>query len=249
MYYTDSHIHLQDYTSSEVKNVVTNALKNNVRCFVNVSSSPDDWQSVIKMSKRFSGIIPAIGIHPWHAEKADEAKFKILEKYLQKYPDLWLGECGIDRIKNPDTKVQSEVFSRQIELANKYARPLIIHAVKAENEMYQFLPLLPKRTIFHSFGGSAEWGQKIQSFGFYLGLNFSFFKKDDAAEILPKLDLHKILLETDAPYQPNKGYVRNQPENLPVLVAAIGAIYGLSEIKIAAILTENWRNFNNSEKE
>lgn len=243
MYYADSHIHLQDYTSSEVKNVVTNALRNNVREFVVPSSNPCDWKNIIKITKRFSNVIGAIGIHPWCVEKTDISLLQTMEKYLQKHTDLWVGECGIDRAKDFDTQKQHDFFIHQIELAVKYNRPLIIHAVKADKDCSELFDLLPQRTVFHSFSGSIEWGQAIQRHGFYLGINFSFFKKDNSTQMLQKLDLNKILLETDAPYQPSKSYVSNLPENLPVLASGIAAVCGLSEIEFSALLSQNWKNF------
>ena len=244
MYYTDSHIHLQDYAYSEAKIIVEKALKNNVREFVVPSSNPDDWENIIKLTRRFENITGAIGIHPWYAQNCDETRLQTMEKYLQKYSKIWIGECGIDKAKNTDTKKQIDVFLKQTELANKYNRPLIIHSVKADQEISNLFSLLPKRTIFHSFTGSLEWGLKIQKSGFYLGLNFSFFKKDNATDMLKSLDLSKILFETDAPYQQRRGYVSNSPENLPVLASGTAAVLGLSETKISTILMQNWKNFN-----
>jgi len=244
MYFTDSHIHLQDYAATEVKNVVAEAHKANVREFVVPSSAPNDWQKIVALTKNMPGVIGAIGVHPWCVEKSEPSALDLMEKILKKNHKLWVGECGIDRIKNPDTEKQHEFFLRQIELADKYNRAVIIHAVKADEEIARYFEILPKRTIFHSFTGSIEWGKKIQSAGFYLGLNFSFFKKENYVEMLQQLDLNRILLETDAPYQQTKGYVSNVPKNLPVLISGMAAVGKLSEIEVSAIVAQNWKNFN-----
>ena len=243
MHLADSHIHLQDYPSNEAQKVYEHAIKNNVCEFVVPSAHPTDWQKVLNTLHRFSGTIGAIGIHPWYIDSGTDIHFEILEKYLQKHSELWVGECGIDRIKNPDTSKQIPHLIRQAELAVKYNRPLLVHCVKADKEFEQLFPILPKKTLFHSFAGSLEWGKILQKNGFYLGLNFSFFKKDESVEMLKQLDLNKILLETDAPYQPNKGYVKNSPENLPVLASAISAVRGLSETEVEAILNRNFNEF------
>ena len=243
MFYTDSHIHLQDFAFSEAKKVVDDAIRNNVKEFVVPSAKPEDWKSIVKITKRFDNVIGAIGVHPWCVENADVSLIQTMEKFLKKHPALWIGECGIDTIHNPETKKQCEFFEAQIELAQKYNRALIIHAVKADNLLSAYFSKLPQQTIFHSFTGSLEWGKKIQKAGFYLGINFSFFKKDNAAQMLKTLDLTKILLETDAPYQPRKGYIRNVPENLPVLASAMAAILNLSETEICAVLSKNWKTF------
>ena len=56
--------------------------------------------------------------------------------------------------------------------------------------------------------------------------------------MITNLDLSKILLETDAPYQPRKGYIQNVPENLPVLASAMAAILNMSETEICAVLSK-----------
>ncbi len=244
MHYTDTHVHLQDYKISEAKKLVAEASVNNVCEFVVPSSNPDDWDKVIKTARLFKCTIPAIGIHPWYAQSYDKNRLTDMEKYLKKYPDLWVGECGLDRAKDIDEKKQYDLLTAQIELANKYERPLILHNVKADDLFAGLLSILPKRTIFHSFTGSVEWGKKIQKNEFYLGIGFAFFKKKNAPETLKQLDLDKILLETDAPYQQRKGYVKNSSENLPVLASAMAAILGLSETGILAMLAHNWKTFN-----
>ena len=243
MHLTDTHIHLQDYPSSEAQKIYNCALKNNIYEFVIPSAHPSDWSKVIKTTRRFSGAIGAAGIHPWYIEDTTEKQLELLEEYLNKNSNLWVGECGIDRIKNPDTSKQIFFFTKQAELAVKYHRPLLVHCVKADNEMEKLFPLLPKNTLFHSFNGSLEWGKKLQKHGFYLGLNLSFFKKENSAEILSELNLDKLLLETDAPYQQNNGYIKNSPENLPVLATALSSAYGLSETEIIAILNRNFNEF------
>lgn len=243
MFYTDSHIHLQDFAFSEAKEVVNSALRNNVREFVVPSAKPDDWKSIVKITKRFDNVVGAIGVHPWCVENADVSLIQTMEKFLKKNSSLWIGECGIDTIHNPETEKQCEFFEAQIELAQKYNRALIIHAVKADNILSSYFQKLPEQTIFHSFTGSLEWGKKIQKAGFYLGINFSFFKKKNAPEMITNLDLSKILLETDAPYQPRKGYIQNVPENLPVLASAMAAILNMSETEICAVLSKNWKTF------
>ena len=243
MYYTDSHIHLQDYTPEEAKNVMTAAIKADVREFIVPSSNPTDWQKIIDLTKQYSDITGAIGIHPWCVENTEYFALDILENLLIENPKLWLGECGIDRIKNPNIDRQREFFIKQIELATRYNRPLIIHSVKADDKIGEFFSILPKRTIFHSFTGSLEWGKKIQKAGFYLGINFTFFRKESAAETLQNLDLSKILIETDAPYQQIKGFVKNSPENLPILVLKIAEALNLSIEEISSILAQNRNTF------
>lgn len=241
--FADTHIHLQDYKTQDVKNVVTSAIKNNVKRFINPSAHPSDWQSVADLARQYPEIIPAFGVHPWHIAEAASGWESVLEKYLQQNPSAWVGECGIDRLKNADITSQIDVLLKHIELAHKYNRPLIIHAVKADEDMRKLFPNLPKRTIFHSFTGSGEWGKAIQKHGFYLGLNFSILRKKNAGEILSRLDLKKLLLETDGPYQNIERGTETLPQNLPFLAQKISALLQIPYPEFAAIITHNQTAF------
>lgn len=243
MIYADTHIHLQDYSPADVKNVVTNANKNNVCEFVNASSRPDDWQKVLRIAAEVKGVIPAIGVHPWYIAEAPADWAERLENLLRKNPQLWLGECGIDRLKNPDTGKPLAVLQTQIALAQKYRRPLIMHAVKADEILRPLLADLPEKTIFHSFTGSAEWGTELQKHGFYLGLNLSVLRKKNYKDLLRRLNIHQLLLETDGPYQSGQKGVQSLPQNLPLLAEKIAAVFELTTEEFSEIIAANWQTF------
>jgi TatD DNase family protein len=243
MSYADSHIHLQDYKTQDIKNIVNTAQKNGVSFFVNVSSHPTDWQKVADLADMYPCVIPAFGIHPWFTANAPKNWKQDLERYLIKYPHAFVGECGIDRLKNEDIDMQTEILLSQIELAIAYNRPLIIHSVKADAPMRNLFAKLPQKTIFHSFTGSVEWGRQIQQNGFYIGLNFSVLRKKNVAEIIKNLNLAQILLETDGPYQNLEHRVETLPQNLPSLAEKIAQILNITHEKLQNILQQNWQNF------
>ena len=243
MHFFDSHIHLQDYKTQEVKNVVNNAAKNNVTRFINVSAHPSDWESVRELSAQYPQLIPAYGVHPWHINDISENRASELENFLQENPQAMVGECGIDRLKNPDINKQIQILQTHIELANKYNRPLIIHGVKADSELTQLFSRLPKRSIFHSFTGSVEWGRQIQKHGFFIGLNFSILRKKNAAEILRGISLSRVLLETDGPYQNIIKGEETLPQNLPDLAQKIAELIGIDLGEFSDILNRNQQEF------
>ena len=242
MEFIDSHIHLQDYKTKDINNIIKNAISGGVTKFINVSACPDDWEAIDHIAATYPQIIPAYGIHPWTINQAPHNWTDELERRLQHNPTALVGECGIDRLKNKDTETQVKILLSHIELAKKYGRPLIIHSVKADSEMQKLFSKFPQQTIFHSFTGSAEWGQVIQKHGFFLGLNFSILRKKNRVEILQNIDINQILLETDGPYQ-NIDNSETLPENLFLLAAQIAPIFGLSAEQLSCIIMKNWLNF------
>lgn len=249
MIYADTHIHLQDYNPADVKNIVTNANKNNVCEFVNASSHPTDWQKVLDIAAEFMEIIPAIGVHPWYITETAADWVERLENLLQQNSKLWLGECGIDRLKNSDTAKQLAILQTEIALAQKYQRPLIIHAVKADEILRPLLSALPAKTIFHSFTGSTEWGKELQKHGFYLGLNFSILRKKNYENLLRRLNIRQLLLETDGPYQSGHKNLPSLPQNLPLLAEKISAVFNLTAEEFSEIIATNWRTFKENKGE
>ena len=241
--YIDSHIHLQDYKTQDIKNVVINAAKNGVTHFINPSAHPADWNEVEKLADLYPEVIPAFGVHPWHINDVPEAWEQILENMLKKHKTAFVGECGIDRLKNSDTAGQIKILRYHAELAQKYNRPLIIHSVKADNEMAELFSVFPRRTIFHSFTGSAEWGRQIQKQHFFIGLNFSILRKNHAAEIMRSLNLQQILLETDGPYQNFIAGAETLPQNLPDLAGKIADLLHMPFTEFTNIIIENQKKF------
>mgnify|MGYP002868556230 CR=1 FL=1 len=239
----DSHIHLQDYKTEDVNNIIKRAMKNGIGNFVNVSANPDDWGKIKAIAAQYRQIIPAYGVHPWHIAKAPNDWFEILQNILQENPQAWVGECGVDCVRNSDVKQQLEFFKKQVKLADLYNRPLIIHAVKALNVLNKMLTILPRKSIFHSFTGPAEWGKQIQNCGFFVGLNFSILRKKDIEQILHNLNITQILLETDGPYQNISVGMETMPYNLPILAEKLAKYFGLTKQQFINVLIENWLNF------
>ncbi|MBP5214979.1 MAG: TatD family hydrolase [Alphaproteobacteria bacterium] len=244
MHYTDTHIHLQDYKTHSLETVINSAKEVGVVSFINPSSHPADWQKVAEFADKYPQITPAFGVHPWYCDQVQNDWQQELANLLLKYPRALVGECGIDRLKNPDTSQQEQVLQTHLQLAKKYHRPLILHAVKADRQFTELFPMLPQRTIFHSFTGSAPWGREIQKHGFYIGLNFSVLRKKNAAEILKNLDLNLILLETDGPYQNYLKGKETLPQNLPLLAEQIAEIIGIDHKEFAERIALNQQNFS-----
>ena len=223
--------------------MVNNAAKNNVTRFINASACPDDWEEVKILANQYPQIIPAFGVHPWHINDISENWADKLENLLIENPRAMVGECGIDRLKNPDIEKQVNILQTHIELANKYGRPLIIHAVKANTEFAELFSVLPERTVFHSFTGSVEWGRQIQKHGFFIGLNFSILRKKNATEILRGISLNRVLLETDGPYQNIIKGEETLPQNLPNLAQKIAELIGIDLSEFWDILNRNQQEF------
>lgn len=146
------------------------------------------------------GVAWCAGIHPWHLSLDNS---EILWNRLLKLadnPDLFaIGEAGFDRLRGPSPELQSEMFSRQALLAEKKRKPLVIHCVKAWEELLaehsKISPSVP--WLVHGFRGSRELAMQLVSRNIFLSFWFDFVKRPAATGILLAVPREKIFLETD----------------------------------------------------
>lgn len=142
-----------------------------------------------------------IGIHPWIADSPN------LEKYLESYKSfldkkqvIGIGEIGLDKLKGPDIDLQIKVFAEQVEIAQPFKKPIIIHCVKAWDEL---LAVKKKYNIsipwaIHGFNGSEELAKQLIEKGFYLSFGSSILKENTkASKSIKKVPINRLFLETD----------------------------------------------------
>ena len=159
---------------------------------------------VFVLNNRFAVDMPyhttslfSIGIHPWDAELADLTVPAALEEYLKHPLCFAVGECGLDKLRGPGLDLQGTVFRQQLKLAEEYKKPVIIHCVKAFDELIELAEPYMKSVpmIIHGFHKSAELAAQLVAKGFYLSLNPALLKRDsfDKASV----PMERLFLETD----------------------------------------------------
>lgn len=137
----------------------------------------------------------SVGIHPWHLTEADaKDRLQTLEEALKQERVVALGEAGLDRLRGCSLDVQRAVFRQEIMLAEEYRLPMVIHCVRAFNELLQLKkelrPVQP--WIIHGFRGKENVARELLRHGCYLSFGEKFQK--DALRAVP---LERLFIETD----------------------------------------------------
>lgn len=139
----------------------------------------------------------SIGLHPWYITDAD-LQLQQLEFQISA-PEVWaVGECGLDALCTTDMALQKKVFARQVQLANQYRKPLIIHCVRAFPETLSLLKEAVVPVIFHGFNNKQSLAESILTQGYYLSFGKALLQPASvAAAVLATVPADRFFLETD----------------------------------------------------
>jgi TatD DNase family protein len=150
----------------------------------------------------FDETIPqySIGIHPWYIdENRLQADLEKIEEKLQLSECLALGECGLDKRIEVPMELQIEVFEKQIALAEKYQKPLVLHLVAAFDELIEIKNRLKITVpiIIHSFSKSEQLAKQLINNGFYLSFGKYLLRNPELEAVFKSIPNDKYFLETD----------------------------------------------------
>lgn len=244
MQFFDSHAHYNDEKFNQDKdNVLKEIYNQDITRLVCAGYNYQSSVSAIEISKENDWISTTIGISPNDVE--DLAKVDSLEELLKEKKIVAIGEIGLDYYWNKENKdIQKELFIKQIELANKYNLPIVIHTRDAAIDTIDILKNHPcnKKGVFHCCPLNQELIKEGLKLGFYISfsgnITFKNAKSDACIELVP---LDRILIETDSPYlapEPLRG-TRNDSRNVKLVAQKIASVKNLSLEEVAKITYDN----------
>lgn len=138
------------------------------------------------------------GIHPWNIHDTEE-QLKILQHLISHPKNLAIGECGIDKNQGASLSIQQKIFEQQCELAAKFQKPIVIHAVKSHFECIAILKKYSlQKVVFHGFNNRYTILDKILQEGYSVSLGAAVLNEKSQAHALAKLvPIDQLYLETD----------------------------------------------------
>lgn len=150
----------------------------------------------------FDASIPfySIGIHPWYIKEAQiDTDLKIIEEKLQTKNCLALGECGLDKRIEIPLEQQISVFEKQLALAEKYNKPVVIHCVAAFQEVIEIKKRLKISApmIIHGFSKNSQIASQLIKEGFYISFGKYLLKNPDLKAVFQNVPNDRFFLETD----------------------------------------------------
>lgn len=166
------------------------------------TDNPNVLELVNQYPWEFDATIPnySIGIHPWYIdENRLESDLKTIESKLQLKECLALGECGLDKRIEIPLALQIEVFEKQIVLAEKYQKPLVLHLVAAFDELIAIKKRLKISVpiIIHGFSKNEQVAKQLIDNGFYLSFGKYLLRNPDLETVFKSIPNDRFFLETD----------------------------------------------------
>ncbi len=251
----DSHAHLDDEKFNiDREKLIPEIYNSGITKILSCGYSLEGSIKAVELSKKYEFIYSSVGISPndlctnWKedVEKIDEILKNETNKKI-----VAVGEIGLDYHYETNKDWQKEAFIKQIEIANKYNLPIIIHTREAVSDTIEILKQNPvnKKGIFHCCPFNRELIKEGLKMGFYISIAgpVTFKNSKNAEEIANLVPLDRLLIETDSPYlapEPVRG-TRNDSRNVKYTAQKIAEFRKVSFEEIAKATYENAKNIFN----
>jgi len=253
----DSHAHLgMDDFSKDLKDVLKRSGDAGVLWVLVPATDVESSRVVVELCEKYDSVYGAVGIHPHDADKAKQEDVEEIASLLTHPKVKAVGEIGLDFYYSFSAReVQERIFSMQLALAAVSGLPVVIHSRDAVDEALSIIDACDPdkiKGVFHCFTGSVKELDAVIERGFYVSVGgMVTFKNFQALDVVKKIPLDKLLVETDAPYLtpvPFRGK-RNEPAFLPYTIEKLAEIYNKSADEISAVTSENAERLFNAGKE
>ncbi|MEA9706010.1 TatD family hydrolase [Xanthomonas campestris] len=244
----DSHCHLDaSEFDTDRAAVIARAQAAGVMQQVVPAITAASWPGLREACALAPGLHPAYGLHPIFLDQHRPEHLELLAEWIARERPCAIGECGLDFfLDGLDAQTQRHYFDGQLQLAKRFDLPLIVHARRAVEEVIARIKAVGGlRGVVHSFAGSPEQAQQLWKLDFMIGLGgpVTYPRANRLRGLAAQMPLQHLLLETDAPDQPDaeiRGQ-RNEPARLRTVLDCIAQLRGEPAEAIAAQTSANAR--------
>lgn len=209
LFIIDSHCHLDslDYETrhKNVDEVIENAKARGVHHFISVCTTVGRFEAMKNLTAHRNDVSLSCGVHPLNVED-EPFDYDKLFQFAQDPKVVAIGETGLDYHYTPETKaLQQSLFVQQIEIANKLNKPLIIHSRSARQDTMDMLEQNNAEKcggVLHCFTEDWAMAKRALDIGFYISISgiITFRNAEELREVVRKVPLDRLLVETDSPY-------------------------------------------------
>lgn len=246
----DSHAHLQDKEfRNDLDKVLARATQAGVEKIVCIGFDYSASQKAVELTRKSQNIYATVGIHPHDAKTLDDQTLEKIYNLALNPQVVAIGEIGLDYYRNlSPVEQQKKAFVEQIKIARELGKPVVIHDRDAHQDV---LDIIKKEKaginggIMHCYSGHLPLALELIKEGFYISfagpLTFKNAKKTH--EVAQKINIDRVLVETDCPYltpEPHRGK-RNEPAYVKLVAQKLAELRGMTLEEISRITSANSR--------
>ena len=244
---THAHLHFPEF-ASDLDAVLDRARAAGIVGMVTIGTDRETNAAAVALAERWLDVYATVGIHPHDAAEATEPDFETMEALGRSSPKVVaLGEMGLDFFRNLSPRdVQERVFRRQLDLARRLAKPVVVHCRDAHAETLAILAeerVSETGGVMHCFSGDVEVAKRCLDLGLLISLAGPVTYKNarslpDVARFVPE---DRLVVETDCPFlppHPHRGQ-RNEPAHVVLTAARVAELRGTDEESFGDATTRN----------
>lgn len=242
----DSHCHLDaPEFDHDREAVIARARAAGVVAQIVPAVAASGWQKLRALCAGHEGLFPAYGLHPMFLAGHRDEDIDALRELLTTGNAFAVGECGLDfHVPGLDETRQRFFFDAQLKIARDFDLPAIVHARKAVDAVISALRGIGGlRGVVHSFSGSEQQAEQLWKLGFHIGVGgpVTYERARRLRRIVAAMPIEYLLLETDAPDQPDALHrgERNEPARLSIVCGCIAELRHVAPETLAAATSEN----------
>ena len=245
----DSHAHYDDEQfDCDREELLGSMQEHGIGGIINVGASMEGVFASQELADKYPFIYAGVGIHPDYVGSLNEEKLRMLAELCKKPKTVVVGEIGLDYYWDKENHdLQKEWFIRQLDLARKKEKPVIIHSREAAADTMEIMKEYASglRGVIHCYSYSAEMAKEYVKMGYYIGIGgvVTFKNAKKLKQVVQEIPLESIVLETDCPYLapvPYRGK-RNSSLYLPYVAEEIAALKGAAAEDVVLQTEENAR--------
>lgn len=248
--FTDTHTHLYDDRLNEAKQdeMIRRAFDAGVEKMYMPNCDQHTIPGMMRIAAAFPGqCLPMIGLHPTYVKANYEEELAVVKEWLDKERFAAIGEIGLDYYWDKSfVGEQKDAFTRQIDWAIQYKLPIVIHSREAISDCIEIVRSKQNgqlKGVFHCFSGTQEEARQITELGFLLGIGgvVTYKSNKELQETVQHVELHSLVLETDAPYLspvPFRGK-RNESAHITFIAEKVAELRGISLEELGRATSSN----------
>jgi TatD DNase family protein len=246
----DTHVHLDDLRYAEdLDAVLARSREVGVNRWIIPGADPATLERAMAIAEKHADVFFAVGVHPYDATNYVREEH---ERWIEHPKCVAVGEIGLDYSRLPEGEIETDVMKRlqhdvfvdQIDLANRYAKPIIVHIRDASRDAQAILEAHAGEQggVLHCYNADHEL-LSLAERGFYYGIGgvITFKNAKKLVEVFPQIPEDRLLIETDGPYltpHPYRGE-RNEPAYCELVTEKMAHLSGMPLAEMQRICREN----------